>query len=229
MDPRHLFADQRLSGFCVYCGGPPDTVDHVPSKVLLDKPYPENLPVVDACLRCNNGFSNDELYVACLIECIICGTVDAAHIGREKIARLLSQRPNLARMIEGCCTVDPDGSNLWRPEEKCVRNVLLKLARGHAAFECTESHLEEPKFTSAKPLLLMSREERQEFEAPEDENPYPEIGSRAFLRTVVVGSTPFLDVGWQVVQEGRYRYLVSASESSVRVVLSEYLACKVAW
>jgi hypothetical protein len=48
MDPRHLFVDERLTGTCVYCGGQPDTRDHVPSKAFLDDPLPPDLPVVEA-------------------------------------------------------------------------------------------------------------------------------------------------------------------------------------
>ena len=44
------FADERLVSGCVYCGGPEETNEHVPSRVFLDQPYPENLPGVDACL-----------------------------------------------------------------------------------------------------------------------------------------------------------------------------------
>jgi hypothetical protein len=51
------FSDKRHEAFCVYCGNAPDTDDHVPSKVLLDKPYPDQLPVVNACRSCNQGFS----------------------------------------------------------------------------------------------------------------------------------------------------------------------------
>ena len=75
MDPRKLFVDERLTGKCIYCGRNPETRDHVPSRVLLDKPFPDNLPVVDACRTCNEDFSQDEEYLACLIECAICGTV----------------------------------------------------------------------------------------------------------------------------------------------------------
>lgn len=76
MDPKHLFVDERLKGSCVYCGGPPETVDHVPSRVFLDDPLPENLPVVEACRECNGGFSLDEEYLACLLECVMTGTTD---------------------------------------------------------------------------------------------------------------------------------------------------------
>jgi len=41
--------DDRNKGFCVHCGGPSETIDHVPSKVLLDEPYPENLMAAPAC------------------------------------------------------------------------------------------------------------------------------------------------------------------------------------
>jgi len=40
----------------------------VPSKVLLVKPYPENLGIVPACFKCNNSFSNDELFLSILTE-----------------------------------------------------------------------------------------------------------------------------------------------------------------
>jgi hypothetical protein len=59
MDPKKLFIDERLKGICAYCGARPESRDHVPSRVLLDKPYPENLPVVEACFKCNGEFSAD--------------------------------------------------------------------------------------------------------------------------------------------------------------------------
>src|SRR5690349_5967316 len=96
MDPKHLFYDDRLKGFCVYCGGPEETRDHVPSKVLLDEPYPTPLPVVPACERCNGSFSLDEEYLACFIECTICGTTDPTKVRRPRIQRKLRDAPALA-------------------------------------------------------------------------------------------------------------------------------------
>ena len=65
----HSFADDRLLAGCVYCSGSTETRDHIPSRVLLDEPYPENLLVIPACGSCNESFSLDEEYVACLVEC----------------------------------------------------------------------------------------------------------------------------------------------------------------
>jgi hypothetical protein len=61
------FSDLRLDAQCAYCGSFPESRDHVPSKILLDEPFPYNLPVVPSCNNCNNGFSKDETYFACAI------------------------------------------------------------------------------------------------------------------------------------------------------------------
>ncbi len=50
------YADQRFNGQCVYCGAAPETKEHVPPKVFLDLPYPDNLFIVEACRKCNSGF-----------------------------------------------------------------------------------------------------------------------------------------------------------------------------
>lgn len=73
------YSDERYDGLCSYYG---DTKDHVPSKVLLDNEFPENMYEVDCCLECNQGFSADEVYFACLIECIIHGSADREKLGR---------------------------------------------------------------------------------------------------------------------------------------------------
>lgn len=229
MDPRTLYPDERHSFYCVYCGATPTTNDHVPSKVLLDEPLPDNLPVVQACDACNNGFSLDEEYAACMIECALAGSVDPAAVCREKVRRTLTARPDLGSLIERSRRHDLMGNILWQPDAARVRNVVLKLARGHAAYEWTAPQLAEPQSVSIVLLGTLAEEQRRSFETPPVEDVWPELGSRAFSRAVVAFGNVFLDVGWQVIQAGRYRYLVSHSHSFVRVVLSEYLACEVAW
>jgi hypothetical protein len=53
---------ERATPPCVYCGCEDGvTVDHVPPKLLLARPYPENLLTVPACKKCNKSFqANDE-------------------------------------------------------------------------------------------------------------------------------------------------------------------------
>ena len=123
MDPRKLFYDDRLKGHCVYCGGSEETRDHVPSKVLLDEPYPEDLPVVPACLECNNGFSLDEEYLACFLECVLCGTVDPRALKRDRIRRKLQDNPNLLALIAAAAPMDPT-----RHQSGSRKRVVLKMS-----------------------------------------------------------------------------------------------------
>lgn len=232
MDPRHLFIDSRLSGVCVYCGGQPDTRDHVPSRVLLDEPLPSDLPVVEACGKCNNSFSPHEEYLACLIECVLRGGVSIEALQRDRVRRILEQKPPLAVMLGDCRTIAEDGSILWSPDPERVRIVLLKLARGHAAFELGLPQLSAPARLEFMPLVIMPASLRAAFESAGSDaaSLWPEVGSRSFYRAA--GAPPYdAQPGpWIDVQPNRYRYAVIQNDGVlVRVVLSEYLACEVHW
>jgi len=135
MASRRPFLDQRLQGTCAYCGAVAESTDHVPSAVFLDDPLPPNTPVVRACLRCNRSFSLDEEYLACFIACVLCGSTDPSRISRPKIRRALEAHPKLAASVGACAQVTSEGRLVWTPQSDRVRNVVLKLARGHAAFE----------------------------------------------------------------------------------------------
>lgn len=225
MDPRKLFADQRHSGFCVYCGGPVQTVDHVPSKALLDEPYPVDLPTVSAC---NQGFSLDEEYLACLIECTVVGSADPDKHRRPSVRRKLADKAALRAHLEASRNA-VDGEILWQPDEARVENVLAKLARGHIAFEEGTPMLQEPGVIDYVPLTEISAEEASELIGPWPmQRPWPEIGSRAFFRAsgMRVPHNPGSD-GWITIQQGRYRYRVDGT--TVQTILSEYLACTVLW
>jgi hypothetical protein len=231
MDPRQLFADERYAAFCVFCGASPTTREHVVSRVFLDDPLPEDLPIVSSCHRCNSGFSLDEEYVACLIDCVVCGSIDPATVHREKVKASLRHSPAIAARISARHTENGTGIVIWKPENNRVRNVVVKLARGHVAHRYSEPQLEEPIHVMFVPLMVMSAEQRDAFEEIPESPIYPEIGSRAFKDILVVGEEVYAaEDGWLVLQPGRYRYAVAQSdEVVVRIVLSEYLACEVVW
>ena len=218
---------------CVYCGAHhPDTRDHVPSKVLLDEPYPPQLPSVDACVNCNTGFSLDEQYLSCFLECVICGTVEPSMLQRPNVKRILGGTPALQRRIGASRRTDEAGNLSWQPETDRVRKVMMKLARGHAAYELYPK-LEEPDEVVLVPFPTMSGHDKDTFEdvAPGAPDLWPEIGSRAFLRALGKQPDQFDQVGkWVVVQPGRYRYsIVETGGVLVQIVLSEYLTCMVTW
>jgi hypothetical protein len=245
MDQVKPFSDDRLRRSCVYCGGVAGTNDHVPSKVLLDEPFPDNLPVVDACSACNSGFSDDEMYVACLVDVVQASIADPDLVPRKKIARILRGQPQLREKLNRARHVN-DGVVSFDIESTRVRNVLLKLSRGHAAFELDERKRGEPTRVLITPLAALDGAEREAFETPPVVSLFPEIGSRAMQRMSVASvtlasirdpgqtvSTHFLlGPDWMQVQPRRYRYLAAALDTGelvVRVVLSEFLASEVTW
>lgn len=223
------YADDRNKGFCIHCGGRYETEDHIPSKVFLDRPYPENLPVSASCARCNEGFSKDEEYLACLVECIVAGTVDSARIGRPSIARKLKDQPRLRERLSAARREDGD-SVIWDVETSRVANVLVKLARGHAAFEVNEPQLGEPVTVGFTPLPTLRPAQRAAFEQEEPGiAAWPEVGSRAMGRLLVVDDEAF-EEGWLLVQADRYRYRVLQDGGlRVKIVIREYLAAEICW
>jgi hypothetical protein len=231
MDPRKLFVDSRLIGLCIYCGGSPDSREHCPSKVLLDDPFPADLPVVEACKPCNESFSADEQYLACLVECVLSGSTEPTKVKREKIRRILEENPKLSARIKQSERRDQEGKLYWEAEPERVRNVVVKLARGHLAYEFGLPLRGEPNVVSYMPLVVMPENQISEFEAPESDSKilWPEIGSRAFIRACITARGQVSN-DWIVVQPHRYRYLVGQSDGDfVQLVLSEYLACRIVW
>lgn len=226
------FGDVRQTNFCVHCGGPTETKDHAPSKVFLDRPYPLTRPTVPSCGECNNGFSDDEEYVACFVECVVQGTTDPDLLKREKVANALRRNSALRGRIERSRreaeTLGGRRLLTWVPEEERVRRVALKLARCHAAYELNEPQLDDPDHLLVVPLVSLTEAQREHHETPPDTGVWPEVGSRAMTR--LLEEEPGYTGGWCNVQEGRYRYMaVGAGSVMVRGVLSEYLAYEVIW
>ena len=227
MEQLRSYADQRLLAGCVYCGSATQSRDHVPSRILLDEPYPENLPVVPSCEPCNGGYSLDEEYFACLVECARMGSVEAAT--RPKIARKLRENPILAARIGAARSVGENGRISFAAEIERAKNVVLKLARGHVAYEASEVQRHAPSHCLIVPLETLDAAARKHFESVPSSSIWPEVGSRAMQRLIIAGNN-ITDEGWIEVQPDRYRYFVVAEGNVlVRIVLSEYLACEIIW
>jgi hypothetical protein len=241
MDQVRDLADNRLIRGCIYCGRADDTRDHVPARVFLDPPFPENLPVLPACRVCNNGFSIDEQYLACLIECARAGSTEPDRIQRPRIARLLQEVPALRARIEAA-KMTVDGMIAFEGEEDRIRNVVRKLARGHAAFELSLVQRHEPVSLEWWPLSMMSAEQLDAYDAAHVVRLVGEIGSRGtqglcvtqFIITNKRGEVSALNLvvnDWVTVQDGVYRYLATDDHGGVRVkiVIAEFFAGEIVW
>ncbi|MDE5430150.1 hypothetical protein [Elizabethkingia meningoseptica] len=241
MDKLKDHADSRLLQGCIYCAGTADTRDHVPSKCLLESPYPADLPIVGCCYSCNQNFSKDEQYFICLIESVLCGSTDPEKIRRASVAKTMRNIPALRKRIEATKT-EIDGQIVFAPEFDRIQNVMLKLARGHAAFELSQTCREEPDHIWFGPLLSLSKEDQETFNSVHFQQNFGEVGSRNMQRLFVTQMTTISENGepqnidmiindWVDVQDNQYRYIAIDDMGAyiIRIVIAEYFACEVAW
>lgn len=242
MDQITDLADGRLLGGCTYCDhGDEGTRDHVPSRIFLDAPFPTNLPVVPACRACNNRFSRDEEYLACLVECAIADTTDPDSVPRPRVAEVLRRSSALRARLDNARRVI-DGQIAYEAEGARVETVLTKLARGHASYELSARLLEPPNSLMWWPLSIMTPEQREAYDAPLPVEIFPELGSRGMQRIAVTQVTLSAQSGqmkslgvllndWIDVQEDRYRYLASDTIDGIRIriVIREFLASEISW
>lgn len=241
MDQLNNYADDRLIRGCMYCDGSAETRDHVPSKCLLEPPYPTNLPVVGCCYDCNQNFSKDEQYFVCLLESVLCGSTDPEKIGRPSVARIMQNSPALRQRIENSKT-EVNGQVAFVPEIERINNVMLKLARGHAAFELSQPCHEKPDHVWCGPLFSLSEKDRERFDSVHFQQIFGEVGSRNMQRILVTQMTMLNKNGgqqnvgmiindWVDVQDDIYRYhaIDDMGMLIIRIVIAEYFACEVAW
>jgi hypothetical protein len=127
-------------------------------------------------------------------------------------------------------------------EAERVEKILLKLARGHAAFELSQVRREVPSSFWWRPLSSMTEDERENFDACHVAQTFGEVGSRGLQRLLVTEvsllsltgekkSIGLLINDWVEVQEDRYRYLAVDDSGAIKVklVVAEFLACEAIW
>lgn len=235
MEEIEEFVDERQKAWCVHCSGPIAALktnrDHVPSRGLLAKPYPANLPVIPVCAACNNGFSLDEEYLAAFLGAVLAGSTDPGRQTNSSAGRILERNASLKARIERAKTeykmVGGETRLVWTPEQERIKRVVVKNARGHVFFEYGEPMLAEPDLVWAAPLEALTATQRADFENVDIGQGWPEVGSRMMTR-VMTGQD--LSGAWVIVQDGIYRYAVAQQGTMlVRSVLQDYLATEVYW
>lgn len=239
MDDLFEFSDERLRAWCVHCGGWLQGVstnrDHVPSKSLLQKPFPNNLPVIEVCTKCNSAHSLDEQYFVCFLSAVLSGSTQPDEQIISSATRAFTNNQPLKSRIERSRqdydTIGGEQRTVWRPELDRLNSVVLKNARGHALFELSEAKPQKPNHIWTAPLDSLTYDQREGFEnVPGDLSKfagYPEIGSRQFTR-ILTGQDMY--GGWVIVQPGIYRYLADSGQGVlIRSVLYDYLATEVYW
>ncbi|REC50633.1 MULTISPECIES: hypothetical protein [Chryseobacterium] len=224
-------SDRRYDNICCYCQTTilhNKTRDHIPSKVLLDEPFPNNLPIAFCCQQCNQGFSADEEYFACLLEYIVCEAKDSNLIQREKIRRILHKKPHLRKRIEKNISHE---NNIFtiKLEKKSINSILKKLFYGHLSFELSNPYIETPSYIGFDLIDNLTNSEFDTFFASEEIEIAPEIGTRASLNYFLRKNFPTSN--WKIVQENNYQYKVNiySEEIVVKILMRNKLCLTAIW
>jgi len=252
MKHRDYFGDDRLAHYtekdkntissCIYCGNYADTREHSPSKVFLDKPYPNELPITPSCSACNNSFSHDELSVSMLVE--VYKTIYNKADFSDKFCKRINKFPNI--FYSSYFGIKNSPKSFYTDK---ITRVLVKLAIGHSVFEltrCYPADLENCKIeVSYQFLPNMNQIEIDNYNRVEKMDLFPEIGSRAFAGIATSDeqanymyamevnassgknekSIRFLFTDWIDVQEDKYRYICFHRDIDivVKIAISEFL------
>ncbi|MBB4374128.1 hypothetical protein GGD63_006957 [Bradyrhizobium sp. cir1] len=235
MEDLEDFSDERHKAWCIHCGkalhATTTNKDHVPSKSLLDRPYPGNLPLVRICTACNSGFSDSEQYLVAFLGSVLCGTTNPSLHEDSAARRILSWSSQLRETIEKSKreyrTHGGETRIVWSPDHARISKALTKNARGHIYHELGEPVFGEPTSIWTKPLEYFTPTEPNEFEASDLPDVWPEVGSRLMNR---LPSGEDMDGSWIVVQSGVYRFNVNIAQPlGIRIILREYLAAEITW
>jgi len=230
------YADERHKGWCIHCktvlGNVESNLDHVPSRTILDRPFPNDLPTVRICKSCNTSFSNDEEYFTAFLGSVLAGSAapDQQVVARSE--KILGSNHRLQDEIDSQLQIvkDAEGNDqiTFVPDMAKIQNVVVKNARGHVLFEHGQPAEGEPARVAIQPIPTLSPDILANFETIDYGAGWPEVGSRLMQR-LVTGDDMRPD-GWVVVQPNVYRFAVMDKDQFVvRTVIREYLATEVAW
>jgi hypothetical protein len=229
---------------CVYCGETADTREHVPSRVFLEKPFPENLPIVPACYTCNNSFSGDELFLSILLERIKLKYIKDNYSCSDRVRKRIEENKIIVDNID---TVLNDNKLEQLNERIC--NVLTKLAIGHAVYELSVGYPKDDDLIVKYDVFysfsyLMSSKEIEDFTTPYilNEALLPEVGSRGYEKILVLDlkyggvedtekwfKSSLILLDWVNVQQDKYEYtcLLSENEVNVKIVIDNIMFAQV--
>ncbi len=116
---------------CLFCGKIAETKDHIPSKNLLEKPYPNNLLTIPSCDYCNKSFSLDEEYfLNVLVEISDNPTLLAKKNFGGNVHKARERSKGLKKRIEDSLIQGDDGKIYFQSETDRIKKVIEKNAFG---------------------------------------------------------------------------------------------------
>jgi len=223
------YTDERNHIGCAFCGEQVSTVDHIPARAFLVKPYPENLCTIDVCAECNNASSQDEEYVAFLLHYLKL-LEEGKH---EELDKYFNTECNLKKerrlrkedALFNVFNADAFGTYYLNIDKEAIKRVLIKYAKGHILYELGKRIFDIPNHIAFVFKNQIDDSVMDKFEKIQDCTVFPEVGSRLLQRIAKYGTND-----WVKIQDGRYRYFIGYSPGiSVKIVINELMLGEIIW
>jgi len=177
---------------CLFCGKPASTRDHIPSKCLLEKPYPLNIFTIPSCEKCNKSFSLDEEY---FINVLVEISTNPALLSKKdvngSVYRARQRSIKLKKRIESSLLTGNDGRIYIKPEYERIEKIIEKNALG--------------LYYRKYKLVLRLKDFRCSGIFPADIfNHQP---TEIYLLTL--GDKSFMPRKWTIIQDGVFSYVIT--------------------
>lgn len=222
----------QLKDICPYCGCVLDssniTVDHIPSKALIDKPYPPNLAAIPCCQSCNRSFSSDEEYASVLLECVKHQSFNPNDFSRKSIQRTVLHTPSLMETVRRRVLFESKDKFTIAPDDDRFKMVLLKLVKAHLRFEDSLFLISDDNIRlSFYNINSMPVSDVTRFLTPFSSTLLPEVGSRALESAMVIHGEDARLIRycspWISYQKDTYLFCVASTGDKVKILLHDYL------
>lgn len=222
----------QLKDICPYCGCVLDstnkTVDHIPSKALIDKPYPANMAAIPCCTSCNRRFSLDEEYSSVLLECVKQQSFDSNVFSRESIKKTVLHTPSLLETVRRRVRFESEGRFSIAPDDDRFKAVLFKLVKAHLRFEDSMFLIRDDSIRlSFNSIDNMPEPDVTRFLTPFSATLLPEVGSRALESVMIIQDDNTRQIRccspWICYQKDTYSFCVAATGDRVKILLHGFL------
>lgn len=114
---------------CVFCGECADTREHIFAKCFFDRPYPNNLPTIPSCRKCNNSFSLDEQYLMYLIDYLKSVECNNGEFVRTIAKKTFCHNEELENRMINSLSIERCGKPIFSIESNRINRVIQKIAQ----------------------------------------------------------------------------------------------------
>lgn len=224
---RLVFGRNYKDMICIYCGESASTREHCPPRSFFpNHDYPNNLRVLPACEKCNNGFSQAEGVVRDYLDCMYDRYCNNKSI--EDYPETIREYVEFTEQEKGLI------------EEAEI--VFKKVAQGLAIYDICDGFGDSGWSSEVTGFICkhwIDQDEWTRLEEPIPLNVFPELGTRASGNPFVVYAIgvggPEIKVStcakWTDLKEGAFSYVAWLEDDviKVRMILRDFFYIEVSF